>query len=220
MRRCCSRRASRGIGRRRPFTREQAAVLRVQTSNEADALARRPAAPGFEQRARALSRRAARLAALLQRLHDHPADRAGRGRAGARVQGVREVRVSKVLGLALGILAAIGGFVDIGDLVFNVAAGATFGYQLLWVIPIGVVGIIVYSEMCGRVAAVSRQGGLRRGAGAGRLQGRPRRARGVRGREPDDAGRRARRRRDRLAAPLGPSVPLADRPRRRRSRRS
>jgi manganese transport protein len=63
--------------------------------------------------------------------------------------------VSKVLGLALGILAAIGGFVDIGDLVFNVSAGATFGYQLMWVIPIGVVGIIVYSEMCGRVAAVS-----------------------------------------------------------------
>jgi Mn2+/Fe2+ NRAMP family transporter len=63
--------------------------------------------------------------------------------------------MSKVLGLALGILAAIGGFVDIGDLVFNTAAGATFGYQLVWVIPIGVVGIIVYSEMCGRVAAVS-----------------------------------------------------------------
>ena len=63
--------------------------------------------------------------------------------------------MSKVLGLALGILAAIGGFVDIGDLVFNTAAGATFGYELAWVIPVGVLGIIVYSEMCGRVAAVS-----------------------------------------------------------------
>jgi Mn2+/Fe2+ NRAMP family transporter len=63
--------------------------------------------------------------------------------------------VSRVFGVALGILAAIGGFVDIGDLVFNVAAGATFGYELMWVIPIGVAGIIVYSEMCGRVAAVS-----------------------------------------------------------------
>jgi manganese transport protein len=63
--------------------------------------------------------------------------------------------VSKVLGLSLGILAAVGGFVDIGDLVFNVAAGATFGYQLLWVVVVGVIGIIVYSEMCGRVAAVS-----------------------------------------------------------------
>ena len=63
--------------------------------------------------------------------------------------------MSKLLNLALGILAAIGGFVDIGDLVFNTAAGATFGYQLMWVIPVGVCGIIVYSEMCGRVAAVS-----------------------------------------------------------------
>ncbi|MBA3843936.1 MAG: Nramp family divalent metal transporter [Actinobacteria bacterium] len=63
--------------------------------------------------------------------------------------------MNKLLGLSLGILAAIGGFVDIGDLVFNTAAGATFGYQLMWVIPVGVVGIIVYTEMCGRVAAVS-----------------------------------------------------------------
>ena len=61
------------------------------------------------------------------------------------------------LQLALGILAAIGGFVDIGDLVFNVQAGAVFGYQLLWVVVVGVVGIIVYSEMCGRVAAVSKR---------------------------------------------------------------
>jgi Mn2+/Fe2+ NRAMP family transporter len=61
----------------------------------------------------------------------------------------------KIFQVALGILAAIGGFVDIGDLVFNVSAGATFGYELLWVVVIGVVGIIVYSEMCGRVAAVS-----------------------------------------------------------------
>ena len=59
--------------------------------------------------------------------------------------------------VALGILAAIGGFVDIGDLVFNVEAGAKFGYDLLWVIVVGVVGIIVYSEMCGRVAAVSKR---------------------------------------------------------------
>jgi len=65
--------------------------------------------------------------------------------------------VSKIFGVALGILAAIGGFVDIGDLVFNISAGATFGYQLMWVLPIGVIGIIVYSEMCGRVAAVSKK---------------------------------------------------------------
>jgi phage gp29-like protein len=58
------------------FTREQSAVLRVQTSNEADAFARRPAAVGLGPRARALSRRGARLATLLQRLHDHAGDRA------------------------------------------------------------------------------------------------------------------------------------------------
>ncbi len=61
----------------------------------------------------------------------------------------------KIFQIALGILAAIGGFLDIGDLVFNVSAGAAFGYQLLWVVVIGVVGIIVYSEMGGRVATVS-----------------------------------------------------------------
>jgi manganese transport protein len=63
--------------------------------------------------------------------------------------------VRKIFQIALGILAAIGGFVDIGDLVFNIEAGAQFGYQLLWVVVVGVVGIIVYSEMCGRVAAIS-----------------------------------------------------------------
>jgi manganese transport protein len=63
----------------------------------------------------------------------------------------------KIFQIALGILAAIGGFVDIGDLVFNVSAGATFGYELLWVVVIGVVGISVYSEMCGRVAAISQK---------------------------------------------------------------
>jgi Mn2+/Fe2+ NRAMP family transporter len=65
--------------------------------------------------------------------------------------------MNKILQVALGILAAIGGFVDIGDLVFNVQAGAKFQYQLLWVVVVGVVGIIVYSEMCGRVAAVSKR---------------------------------------------------------------
>ncbi len=65
--------------------------------------------------------------------------------------------LKKVLAVALGILSAIGGFVDIGDLVFNTQAGATFGFQLLWVIVIGVLGIVVYSEMCGRVSAVAQR---------------------------------------------------------------
>ena len=67
------------------------------------------------------------------------------------------MKLKSVLAVALGILSAIGGFVDIGDIVFNTQAGAIFGYQLLWVVVIGVVGIIVYSEMCGRVAAVAKR---------------------------------------------------------------
>jgi manganese transport protein len=67
------------------------------------------------------------------------------------------VSLKNVLAVALGIMSAIGGFVDIGDLVFNTQAGATFGFQLLWAVVIGVVGIIVYSEMCGRVSAVAKR---------------------------------------------------------------
>lgn len=57
--------------------------------------------------------------------------------------------------IALGIIAAIGGFLDIGDLVFNTQAGATFRFDLLWAVVLGTIGIAVYAEMCGRVAAVS-----------------------------------------------------------------
>jgi hypothetical protein len=64
----------------------------------------------------------------------------------------------------LGIFSAIGGFVDIGDLVFNTQAGATFGFQLLWVVVIAVLGIIVYSEMCGRGSAIAERPFPERGA--------------------------------------------------------
>jgi manganese transport protein len=65
--------------------------------------------------------------------------------------------VKKVLQIALGVVAALGGFVDIGELVFNAQAGAAFGYQLLWTVPIGVVGIATYAEMCGRVATITKR---------------------------------------------------------------
>ena len=58
------------------FAREQAEELRIQASNFADALGRRPTALGLERRVRKKARDAAKLAALLQRLHDHPGDRA------------------------------------------------------------------------------------------------------------------------------------------------
>jgi hypothetical protein len=57
------------------FAREQAAALRIQSSNLADALATRPALASVEQKVRAKSREAAKLSAALERLHDHPSDR-------------------------------------------------------------------------------------------------------------------------------------------------
>jgi hypothetical protein len=58
------------------FAREQAEELRIQSSNFADALSRRKTAPGIQGQVRKKARDAARLASTLQRLHDHPADRA------------------------------------------------------------------------------------------------------------------------------------------------
>jgi Mn2+/Fe2+ NRAMP family transporter len=63
--------------------------------------------------------------------------------------------MKKVFEVALGILTAIGGFVDIGDLVFNAQVGARFGMSLALVTLTGVVGICVFAEMSGRVAACS-----------------------------------------------------------------
>ncbi|MFN8017973.1 MAG: divalent metal cation transporter [Acidimicrobiales bacterium] len=64
----------------------------------------------------------------------------------------------KYLEVTLGILSAIGGFVDIGDLVANSEAGARFRWSLAWVVLVGVVGIVLFAEMSGRVAALSRRG--------------------------------------------------------------
>lgn len=61
--------------------------------------------------------------------------------------------MKRLFAITLGILTAIGGFVDIGDIVANSEIGARFGMALFWVLPVGVVGICVYAEMCGRVAA-------------------------------------------------------------------
>jgi len=61
------------------------------------------------------------------------------------------------LELTLGIMTAVGGFVDISELVFAAKAGSTFGYALIWVFAFSTIGIIVFSEMSGRVAAVATQ---------------------------------------------------------------
>jgi len=63
--------------------------------------------------------------------------------------------MKRIFAIALGILTAIGGFVDIGDLVTNAQVGARFGLSLAWVVVVGVVGICVFAEMSGRIAAMS-----------------------------------------------------------------
>jgi Mn2+/Fe2+ NRAMP family transporter len=65
--------------------------------------------------------------------------------------------MGKILEIFLGILTAMGGFVEIGELTFMMNAGSQFDYQLLWVVLLGVVGIMVYGEIAGRVAAVRGQ---------------------------------------------------------------
>ena len=63
-----------------------------------------------------------------------------------------------IFSVALGVLTAIGGFVDIGDLVTNALVGSRFGLSLAWATLTGVVGICLYAEMSGRVAAITGRG--------------------------------------------------------------
>ena len=61
------------------------------------------------------------------------------------------------LELTLGVMTAVGGFVDISELVFAAQAGSIFGYALIWAFAFSTIGMIVFGEMCGRVAAVAHQ---------------------------------------------------------------
>jgi Mn2+/Fe2+ NRAMP family transporter len=61
------------------------------------------------------------------------------------------------LELTLGIMTAVGGFVDISELVFAAKAGSKFSYALIWVFAFATIGVMVFGEMSGRVAAVAKQ---------------------------------------------------------------
>lgn len=63
----------------------------------------------------------------------------------------------KFLSLALGVMTAIGGFVDVGNLVTSGITGARFGMALTWAIVVGTIGMTLYGEMAGRVAAVAKR---------------------------------------------------------------
>lgn len=62
-----------------------------------------------------------------------------------------------LLGFTLGTLSAIGGFIDIGDLITDAQVGARFGLRLAWVTVAAVFGIACFSEMAARVAIATRR---------------------------------------------------------------
>jgi Mn2+/Fe2+ NRAMP family transporter len=64
--------------------------------------------------------------------------------------------MSKLLEIALGLVTGIGGFLETGSLATSAQAGASFGFQLIWAIALGVVCIAFLVEMGGRLAAVSK----------------------------------------------------------------
>lgn len=64
--------------------------------------------------------------------------------------------MKKIFLLALGLLTAIGSGVDIGDVVFASQSGASFRYSLIWALVIGIIGLMIYGEMSGRVAAITK----------------------------------------------------------------
>lgn len=63
--------------------------------------------------------------------------------------------MKKALTLALGVLTAVGGFFDVGNLATSAQAGASFRYQLIWSLLLATLLVIFLVEMSGRFAAVS-----------------------------------------------------------------
>jgi manganese transport protein len=67
---------------------------------------------------------------------------------------------SRLFAFTLGTLSAIGGFIDIGDLVADAQVGARFGLRLAWVTLFTVAGIMCFAEMAGRIAVKTRRPAL------------------------------------------------------------
>jgi manganese transport protein len=65
--------------------------------------------------------------------------------------------MKKLAEVFLGILTAVGGFIDVGEIAFLTSAGARTGHRLIWTVVLATVGIVVFLEMSGRVAAVTKQ---------------------------------------------------------------
>src|SRR5690349_8811595 len=63
--------------------------------------------------------------------------------------------MKKLLGVALGIVTSIGGFLDAGSIATSAQAGSTFGYSLLWAVALGTICVVFLVEMSGRFSIVT-----------------------------------------------------------------
>jgi Mn2+/Fe2+ NRAMP family transporter len=65
--------------------------------------------------------------------------------------------VKTILSIALGVVTAIGGFLDAGTVATAGEAGAKFGLGLIWAIILATIAIVLLVEMTGRFTAVSKK---------------------------------------------------------------
>ena len=65
--------------------------------------------------------------------------------------------MKKFKDIALGVVTAIGGFVDAGELITSAQAGAIFQWSLLWVVVVCVGLAILFETMAARVAMATRR---------------------------------------------------------------
>ena len=65
--------------------------------------------------------------------------------------------MKKATQLALGILTAVGGFFDVGNIATCTQAGAHFRFQLIWSLILATIVVIFLIEMSGRFAAVTKK---------------------------------------------------------------
>jgi manganese transport protein len=65
------------------------------------------------------------------------------------------MKAKQIKGMSLGVLTAIGGFIDMGGIVTTTQAGAEHRFALLWTLVIGITGLIIFVDMAGRVVIAS-----------------------------------------------------------------